>query len=85
MTVEEPRPSAGAWVLMGLTALWSGALAALFTVSAVTGRGGISDTKRLAFGLVAVFLALLAVRTGYELVRRVRLQRHSGVPRITQR
>lgn len=85
VTTEEPRPTAAAWVLMTLVLLWSGALAALFTVSAATGRGGISDTRRLAFALIALFLSLLAVRTGYELVRRLLLLRGTSVPRVTRR
>lgn len=72
---DPDRLSAAAAVLMTLTLLWSGALAVGFAWSAADGGPRMSGGRALAFWLIAGFLALLAVRTGYELARRVLLAR----------
>lgn len=69
------RLTGAAAVLMTLTLLWSGALAVGFAWSAADGGPRMSGGRALAFWLIAGFLALLAVRTGYELVRRLVLAR----------
>lgn len=71
-TPSDPdRLSGAAAVLMTLTMLWSGALAVGFAWSAADGGPRMSGGRALAFWLIAGFLALLAARTGYELVRRL--------------
>ncbi len=56
---------------MSLTTLWSGGLAAGFGYAAAD----LSGTRQLLFVLIAAFLAVLAVRTAYELVHRFALAR----------
>jgi hypothetical protein len=56
---------------MVLVLTWSGALAAGFAYAAATGSDEMGFGRTLAFWVVAAFLALLAGRTGYELVRRL--------------
>lgn len=58
-------------VVMTLVLVWSGALAVGFTWAAATGSDSMGTSRRLIFSLIAAFLGLLAVRTGYELVRRL--------------
>ena len=58
-------------VLMALVLLWSGGLAAGFAYAAANGAGQLSSTKVLLFWIASAFLAVLALRTGYELVRRL--------------
>lgn len=67
---DEDRLTPVAALFMVLVLLWAGGLAAGFGYAAADG-GGLSGTKRLGFTLVALFLGLLALRTGYELVRRL--------------
>ncbi len=70
MTPDRP-PRAGV-LLLGFAALWSGALAAGFVVTAVVGAGRLGTGRLLAFVLVGGFLAAFAAATGRELVRRLR-------------
>ncbi len=56
---------------MLLVIVWSGGLAFGFAYAAT----GLSGTKSLLFVLIAAFLAVLAVRTAYELVHRFALAR----------
>ncbi len=56
-------------LLMSMVLLWSGALAAGFGWAAASGK--MSFGRTLMFWLIAGFLSLLAVRTGYEMVRRL--------------
>lgn len=66
-----PRRSAAAIVLMSLVVLWSAALAFGFAWAAATADQRLGSGRRVAFGVLAVFLTLAAGRTAYELWRRV--------------
>lgn len=57
---------------MGLFVLWSGALGVGFAAVAVVAADELSATRRLVYALLALFLLLIALRTGYELFRRLR-------------
>lgn len=76
MTGRTPSPAAV--VLMSLVLLWSGGLAVGFGYAAATGGDQMSSTKVLLFWIASAFLALLALRTGYELVRRLVLGTRAG-------
>lgn len=69
---DKQRSGPTVYVLMLLVLVWSGALAAGFTWAATSGE--LSTTRTAVFFGLAGFLALIAGRTGYELVRRVRGQ-----------
>lgn len=68
---EQPSGQAAAFVLMALVLLWSGALAVGFAWAAATGHQQMGFGRTVVFWVVAAFLGLLAVRTCFELVRRV--------------
>lgn len=70
-TTPQDRPSAGAIALMSITVLWAGFLAVAFAWSAAAGGPAMTVGRRVVFGVLAAFLALLASRTGYELFRRL--------------
>jgi hypothetical protein len=70
-TDEQPGGlTAAAGILMGLVLLWSGGLAAGFVYAGLA--EGSSVGRATGYLLIAFFLALVALRTGYEIVRRVR-------------
>lgn len=64
-------PPAAAVVLMSVTSLWSGALALAFGWSAAAGGEKMTFGRTLMFWVIAGFLGVLSVRTGYELARRL--------------
>jgi hypothetical protein len=70
VTTERIETPFGLYVLMSVVLLWSGGLTVGFTYAAVAGEAPFSKT--LMYGLLAAFTALLAARTAYELVRRLR-------------
>lgn len=69
-------PAAG--ILMTLVLVWSGALAAGFAYAALSRADSPSFARSAGFLAIAFFLALLAGRTGYELVRRVKAGHPAG-------
>lgn len=68
MTSSRPRPAV--IVLMSLVTLWSGGLAVGFGFALASGRLG--STRTLFFSLACGLLAVLALRTAYELIRALR-------------
>ena len=68
--MSSSRPQAPVIVLMVLVTLWSGGLAAGFAYAVASGRLG--STQTVLFTLAGALLAVLAVRTAYELVRALR-------------
>lgn len=65
------RVPVAAMVLMILVLLWSGSLAFGFAWAAVRGADSMTFGRILTFWVIAVFLGLLALRTSYELGRRL--------------
>ena len=70
MTREPSAAPAGLIVLMTIVLLWSTALTVGFGYAALAGSGGAGRT--VMYALLAAFTALLAARTGYELLRKLR-------------
>ena len=70
MSNERPRPAV--IVLMLLVTVWSGALAAGFGWAVATASDRLGSSRVLVFTLAGGLLAVLAVRTAYELVRSLR-------------
>lgn len=69
---EEPsRLTGAAAVLMTMVLLWSATLSAGFAWAAFAGPSTSTFGRTAGFLTIAAFLALLAVRTGYELFRRL--------------
>ncbi len=71
MPQEPVRGRAAALILMSVVLGWSVLLAAGFGWVAASSAEGVGPARRFAFAAVAIFMALLAVRTGYELWRRL--------------
>lgn len=74
MTPTSGARQRGRWTLIAvmlLVATWSGLLAVGFGYAAVV-TDDVSGVRRVAYALAALFLSLLAARTGYEMVRRLR-------------
>jgi hypothetical protein len=67
-----------AGILMTLVLLWSGGLAASFTYAALSRSGHPSLARSTGYLVIALFLALLAARTAYEMVRRLGAGRRAG-------
>lgn len=67
-----PRLSGTGLALMLLFTLWSGVLGAGFGVAVVVARDRLGEGRSLLFALIAIFMLLAAVRTAYELLRRLR-------------
>lgn len=80
MTEEEQTGglTAAAGILMALVLLWSGGLAAGFTYAAFSGSAHPTFARSAGYLAIAFFLALLAARTGYEVVRRLSAGRRTG-------
>jgi ABC-type Co2+ transport system permease subunit len=72
--LEDRDPDEGrgvALVFMTMITLWSGLLATGFGWAAAVGAEEMSSGRRVAFVLIALFMGLLALRTGYELIRKL--------------
>jgi hypothetical protein len=65
------RLTGAAAVLMTLVLLWSTTLSAGFAWAAFAGPSGSTFGRTAGFLAIAAFLALLAMRTGWELLRRL--------------
>ena len=59
-------------VLMTFVLIWSSVLTAGFSYAAVAGSGEAGFVRTAGYGALAAFTALLALRTGYEMVRKLR-------------
>lgn len=71
LPTEPVRGRAAAVILMSVTLIWSVLLAVGFGWVAATAADSMGPGRRLAFAAVSVFLTILAVRTAYELWRRL--------------
>ena len=57
---------------MLLVAIWTGLLAVGFGYAVATGAGQLGLARAVAFVLLAALMAVIAVRTSFELWRRLR-------------
>jgi hypothetical protein len=71
-TPNQPASKGAVLMLMTFVLLWSGALAVGFGYAAVAGADETSTTRTAVYALLAGFTGLLAGRTGFEMVRKVR-------------
>ena len=77
MTEEPAAAPTGLIVLMLFVMLWSAGLTVGFGYAAIAGADTSGLARSSMYGLLAAFTGVLAARTGYELVRKLR-QRRSG-------